>query len=815
MLGAVVAAMACAATASAASLYTQAAPRPGPDVLYAPAPDPAPQLTNSGIWAAEPILVSGTTAYRDGEFVYQDFLYDDHGARHQPDPGDPRNPGDLFSKPNGTYTYPDGEAYAANAADLVEFRVKPQQDATAFRITLNTLKDPSKIALGVAIGGTPGAALPFPHGANVRAPADMFLTVKPNEQGVLTGELVQAGTNTPIANPTVTTDMERRQIEVRISRAAFDPQNRTVRLAAGIGLWDQENDRYLLPRPAANETTPGGSGANPAPAAFFNVAFRTDEDLPVPTDHGNPAASPATWRDKDQGAALANGDITPLHAVVDFGKLAAGTDDDSAIPTTGPINRILTSAHETGQGADWNTHCILDGAGSGGVDCKGQLLGRLQPYAIYVPTKPAPQRGYGMTLLLHSLSANYNQYLGSRNQSQLGERGPGSIVITPEGRGPDGFYDGLAAVDTFEVWADVARRYALDPRWTVTSGYSMGGIGSFKLAEQFPDLFARLQSTVGASTDNNLVPSLRNMPVLMWNAVADELVPVNEYEATARALDDAGYRYELDVFTADHFVLGANDEYGPAAAFLGTHRVNRNPPHVTFVRAPKLDYPQYGFVADHAYWLSDIRLREPDANQSQGTIDVRSRGFGVGDPEPSGTQLGAGTLTGGTFPALAYQSQSQTWGQIPPGDKQDVLDVTAKNVGTVTVNARRAKVTCRAHVNLESDGPTDVRLTGCSGLPKRCTDRRRFRFRFKNPRGLRVEKVVVRIDGKRTQARRGRSIRTLRIRRLPRSGRFRVKIVATLNTGVKSISTRTYQGCRKSRPRTRSEGRRGGPRFTG
>jgi hypothetical protein len=376
-------------------------------------------------------------------------------------------------------------------------------------------------------------------------------------------------------------------------------------------------------------------------------------------------------------------------------------------------------------------------------------------------------------------------------------------VITPEGRGNDGFYDGLAAVDTFEVWADVARRYKLDPRWTVTSGYSMGGIGSFKLAEQFPDLFARLYSVVGASTDNNLVPSLRNIPVLMWNAVADELVPINEYEATARALDEAGYRYELDVFTGDHFVLGLNDEYAPGTAFLGTDRVVRNPDHVTFVRAPRLDYAKYGFVADHAYWLSNVQLRDPEANSGQGTIDVKSHGFGLADPEPSGTQNGAGTLQGGTFPTLAYQSQSQTWGEIPPGDKIDQLDVKATNIGTVTINARRAKVTCRARVNVESDGPTDVRLTGCGGLPRRCTDRRKFRFRFKNPRGVKVKRVVVRINGKRTQARRGKDIKSLRIRKLPRRGKFRVKIVATLNTGVKSVSTRTYKGCRKSRPRTR------------
>ena len=40
-------------------------------------------------------------------------------------------------------------------------------------------------------------------------------------------------------------------------------------------------------------------------------------------------------------------------------------------------------------------------------------------------------------------------------------------------------------------------------------------------------------------------------------------------------------------------------------------------------------------------------------------------GFGVRDPAASGTQRGAGTVTGGLIPALAYVSQSQTWGPVP------------------------------------------------------------------------------------------------------------------------------------------------------
>src|SRR3954463_10684831 len=163
LLGALCAlAIATPAGAATGSLYSGPGPRPGPDLLYAP-PASAPQLSNAGIWHAPPILISGTSAYRGGEFLYQDFLYDDHGANGGvPDPGDPRTSGDTFSQPNGTYTYPTDPVYAGNAADPVELRVKPTSTATAFRITLNTLKDPSLVATTIAIGDS-DTPRKFPH----------------------------------------------------------------------------------------------------------------------------------------------------------------------------------------------------------------------------------------------------------------------------------------------------------------------------------------------------------------------------------------------------------------------------------------------------------------------------------------------------------------------------------------------------------------------------------------------------------------------------------------------------------------------------
>src|SRR5687768_27958 len=204
--GAVVALLATAPAHAASLPDVSSGHRPGPDVLYAP-PASAPQMENAAPWKAEPILISGATAYRDGEFLYQDFLYDDHGARGAEDPTDPFNSLEfLFSPKHGTLTYPTDPKFASNAADLVELRVRPLADATAFRVTLNTLADPERTAFTIALGNS---AVPreWLHGAGVSSPAELFLTVHGT-----TAELADAGTGTPLdPAPSVSVDGRRRQ----------------------------------------------------------------------------------------------------------------------------------------------------------------------------------------------------------------------------------------------------------------------------------------------------------------------------------------------------------------------------------------------------------------------------------------------------------------------------------------------------------------------------------------------------------------------------------------------------------------------------
>jgi hypothetical protein len=273
----------------------------------------------------------------------------------------------------------------------------------------------------------------------------------------------------------------------------------------------------------------------------------------------------------------------------------------------------------------------------------------------------------------------------------------------------------------FDVWSDVASRFKLDPRWTVTTGYSMGGIGSFKLGAQFPDLFARIQPTVGDEGALDVLASLRNVPLLMWNTHGDELVNNLGFQETADALDALGYRYELDAFQPcvhpacsalfpNHLQLAVNDWYQPAADFLGGARVRRNPAHVTYVVYPVRNHPEIGLNGDHAYWVSRLRLRD---GAEQGQIDAFSHGFGVGDPEPGETERGTGTLEGGNLGSLIYTSQKKAWGEPPKQPEANRLKIVATGIASAAIGVRRARLDCDVKVDIESDGPIAIALRGC------------------------------------------------------------------------------------------------------
>ena len=441
--GAIVAAVgaraACPRPARARCRSVQSGHRPGPDILYA-RPARAPQLENTGVWRAQPILISGASAYRDGEFLYQDLLYDDHGARGARDPADPAHGRTRAPRrrtaPTRTRPTPPTPATPPTSSSCGSSRcaTRPPSGSRSTRSrTRRSSRSRSRSAARRACCAS------FPHGASATAPArplpDRARRRAPTCSTRPPGSRRAAPPSVEVDRGAVSSTCASR---TRTGIRALG----TVRLAAGVGLWDRQAGRYLVPGAAADATTPG---RRRRPRRADARSSTSPSAAPEPSR----APTSACSTERRPGGATgcrrrrcARKDISPFYARrrLRQARRAAPTTTCPAaggVPQNGPMDRILVSHFETARASTTRRAACRHAAGvvHGRVPRPAPALRDLRARA-----SRGRAAGTASRCCCTPTAATYNQYSTSRNQSQLGERGDGSIVITPEGRGPDGWY---------------------------------------------------------------------------------------------------------------------------------------------------------------------------------------------------------------------------------------------------------------------------------------------------------------------------------------------------------------------------------------
>lgn len=662
--------------------------RPGPAVLYADPPK-APQLENRDPrFKAAPILVMGQEAYADGEYLYQDWIYDDNGAdTGADDAGGSDTAGDV--------AYPaEPKRYGGNAADIVELRVAPGPSDVKYRFTMNTLLVPDStiITLALDLPGNATNGITASHGLS-GLHADQVVTAWGTGAEVETWKASAAGGSAMKQPVAVKTDLEANQITVTVPRSLSNPTGK-VNAALAAGVRDAAMGDYL--QTSANPVTP------PSPAYDLGLTF--DE-------------SPAgiTPPDSKQAAHLENNEI-PTHAI-DFGALAARVNTTS-VPKFGTMGRIYPSRLKfgVGEGKDY--------------DDTPEIHGQLQPMSIYVPKSYDASRPAPLVLDLHSLGEHHWQYNGSLGVEQISGETRGAIVITCECRGEDGWYLNEAEYDVFEMWNDVARHFNLDPNRAAITGYSMGGYATYRLGGLYPDLFSKALSIVGPPTAGIWLPptpvgddetlsniwldNFRDLPILNAAAGPDELVPVAGTRAQnlgapewgIRGFDQLGYRYRYNLYpTAEHLTIGVLKYDLPYQdEWFGDVVVDRNPSHVTFRYLPASDDAALGLVHDHAYWVSAVKVAGNEELRS-GLVDAVSSAFGRGDPPVSDQLQGAGQ---GPLP---YASFERTWGKAPTIAATNQLALQLTDVSQVTIDLARARLHLAGLIlKVKTNVPVTVRL---------------------------------------------------------------------------------------------------------
>jgi hypothetical protein len=650
---------------------------PGPPLLYAKAPH-VPQLENHAPFRARPLLVSGTDAYRDGEYLYQDYLFDDHGADTGANVSPPGVSG--FSPASGDKLYPSSARYANNAADLVEFRIKPTPTAIVYRVTLGAVLDKDAAIVGIGINtDRVGGAVAWPASAGLSTPGlNRFILAWGTGGQVMT--LPDGATKTLPAGA-VTISKRTNQMTIRVPRSVMNPGRATWRYVAGTGVRRHDRFRLLSHR---------GS-------RVFNLAFRFHEAQPRGT---------GTWFEADQAQRLREGQTGPFYADVSFARLAAGTNKWIHPPGRKQA-RIYPSRLKLHEGVRRDFP---------------EFGGRLQPYLVFVPKMHTRTGGRGITWALHSLSATYTQYavFSPHQQQQLGDD-EARFYVTPLGRGPDGWYTDEAEVDFFEVWADLARHFRLDPTRVALSGYSMGGYGTYKLGMQWPDLFGAAFTTVGPPVASGyldtrqLIENARWLPYLNWAGRTDELVPYALVRAQQQRFDDLGLRSQLWTYPGGHLDLAGRDEWEGARAFLVASVVQPDPRRVDYAFVPQADNERLGLVHDHAYWISHLRARTPARAEISAVSSVPARRSGRGGDlfgragDPITTPV---TSADGHLPTPESVTGTD-WNGFHPTPNRNALSLRLDNVRRAHIDGRRAGLRggrC-LRVSVAGDGPALVRLT--------------------------------------------------------------------------------------------------------
>ncbi len=727
----VTAAAVVAATVATAHAAQRPARVPGAAALRG-IPSGAPPAA----YAAEPTLpaprgwpfgeafprTSGTGRLAGGALLWTDFVYDDHGAT-----GVRVRQGVADLAPSsGTYVYSDPRAHN-NGADIFRAAVGLDRAASYWRVDWTTLADRrvpiAEWTLDTDSNTATGTAT-WPAGAGVSSSGiDRALVV--SSRGA---QLLDAATGRVLASLRTTVDMRAQSFVVRVPRSVLAVSGTwKVRLAAGLA---DATGRRFAPVSARD-------GALPGQTAVYNVAFRSfRQEPPVykPSGDqgelmGNGLARDARygnfWMEGHQADALTQGDVSAFALDLTWADLAGRRSTAEPTPT-GYTNRWYVSPLHLGQG-------VVYDSGSAAGDLRPNFLGRIQPYAVYVPTSYDARHPTPLTWILHSLGVQHNQY-GALDPSMIQQECEDrhSICATTLGYGPDGWYLDEAEVDFWRVWHALATAYTLDPERTVISGYSMGGYASYKLGLEYPDLFARAMPLAGppgcglrvaqgvggaaapgrCTTDGDTTPLVGNarwLPYVMADGAADELVPVTSVLQQVHAFDAAGERYHFELYPAeDHMVYATQDGFSTAIAALGgTPRRVRNPGTVAFSWYPHLARPEFGIGPTGAYWVRGLRAR----SSAPGTLArvVAVSGMLPMPPYTVERQPGA-SAPGDPTPAVVVDNRWVPTG-APAPRPQPRMTLTLRDVAALAVDCSRARLQ-RGTVSVTTDGTTLLRLTG-------------------------------------------------------------------------------------------------------
>jgi pimeloyl-ACP methyl ester carboxylesterase len=702
--------------------------------------DPTKKTVDGSIddWVGESTRLGGTAVYSRGEYVYQDYLFDDHGADDGQDAerlavadplaeAEPRTyrvdalsqaagsefgapgPGSVSAEEHyGNISYPSG---VGREADLVEVRVASDQKDVFLLARTSAMSVPATALLLLFDTSPASGSVTIPFGTGIQTTdGDVAVFVTPSHaiardlRGNTESFLSDVGGSFAYGPQGFTN-----AVEVAIPRELVSRADGTLRLTAAAGVVDPAATGFR------NDTVVG--------ANLHNVAFRFTEPVRV-------------WMDKVQAMSLLDETVDPFLTSVELSKLESGATEE-LIPRPGYYERVFEST-------------------TPGLTVEGGTQGLFQHYGLYLPEDYRSDRAHPATFWLHWRGGKANSAGGwtPRVFRQLGDE-LGGIVASPSARGTSTWYLGRGHADFLEVWDDLMSSFPIDRDRVYVSGYSMGGFGSYLLGFLYPDRFAAAFPIVGPPTcgawvaegvdpigqsecrspgqTNEVenaekmltfpfVGNARNLPYVAFNGSNDELVPISGTTRQAARFAELGYRYRQYIFEGyEHYTFAILDEWVEGARYLSSFVRDPSPQHVTYkisadmeevVETVQTNGTPFDFTFDGAYWVSGLRAADPEAH---GAIDAET--FGRGGNEVLTLPEAGGAVVGHSTPYTMHGMRWQKDAAIPAENR---FTATLVNLAAAELDLARMGLGTAQLItgDLTATGsPVELRLIGTWAEP--------------------------------------------------------------------------------------------------
>lgn len=117
-------------------------------------------------------------------------------------------------------------------------------------------------------------------------------------------------------------------------------------------------------------------------------------------------------------------------------------------------------------------------------------------------------------------------------------RGLGAIMAAPDCPG-EGWTDPVSVSAVLTLLQFIRENYIIDQHKIMVTGFSLGAIGTWHLAAEYPDIFSAA-IPISGMTDEKTLAKIRDIPIYVIHSRRDEIFPIHQVETLVDILKQRG-----------------------------------------------------------------------------------------------------------------------------------------------------------------------------------------------------------------------------------------------------------------------------------